>query len=161
MNPITLYGMMSDQRDYEQTGVIGMPGALTHHECDLVNTIYERHADPSGAPILNLDRIESQIRVMVMKNPAIVAAVEFLYKSRMVGLQTYYFFKKPGTPYASQEWNPHQDNSYPRSEPWAYVAVEIALSDQNVSNGGLYYYPGSRYPVTSSNGNSPSLWEPG
>jgi len=54
-----------------------------------------------------------------------------------------FFFKRPGTPYAAQEWNPHQDNSYPRAEPLAYSAVEIALADQSPQTGSMYFYPGS------------------
>lgn len=117
--------------------------AFSSFDCDAVLAIYERHADDDYATILNLDREVLDIQERVVKCPTIVRLVEKLTDSEMVGCQTFFLFKKPGTRYANQEFNPHQDNSYPRAEPGAYLAVDIALTDQDAESGGIYLWPGT------------------
>ena len=47
-----------------------------------------------------------------LKMPEIVDYLEWLYEKKMTGLLTNIFFKEPGTKYAKQSWQPHQDNSW-------------------------------------------------
>ena len=43
-----------------------------------------------------------------------VHILETLTNAKVVGLMSQILFKEAGSPYASQAWNPHQDNSYPQ-----------------------------------------------
>ena len=126
---------------YRDNGYIIYDDVLSDADCDAVLSIYERHADDDYATILNLDREVPDIRQRVMKCAAVVDIIEALTESEMVGCQTFFLFKKPGTRYAAQEFNPHQDNSYPRAKPGAYLAVDIALTDQDAHSGGICLWP--------------------
>ena len=128
---------------YEQNGFALFDEVMSAATCREVEYTYRIVADDDFAPILNLDRRVPFIRDIVMKNPVIVAIIERLTGSEMVGCQTFFLFKEPGTRYAAQEWSPHQDNSYPRSEPGAYLAVAIALEDQASDGGVLSFWPGT------------------
>jgi phytanoyl-CoA hydroxylase len=128
---------------YQDNGYVIYDGIVSEADCDAVLAIYERHADDDYATILNLDREVPDIRERVMKHPTVVDIVENLTGSEMVGCQTFFLFKKPGTRYAKQEFAPHQDNSYPRAVPGAYLAVDISLCDQDANSGGICLWPGT------------------
>ena len=128
---------------YRDNGYIIYDDVFSDADCDAVLSIYERHADDDYATILNLDREVPDIRERVMKCAAVVDIIEALTESEMVGCQTFFLFKKPGTRYAGQEFNPHQDNSYPQAKPGAYLAVDIALTDQDAHSGGICLWPGT------------------
>ena len=127
---------MNDKEFYETNGYAIFDNVMSEADCDAVLAIYERHADDDYATILNLDREVPDIQERVMKHPRVVELVEMLI-GPAVGCQTFFLFKKPGTRYAAQEFNPHQDNSYPRAEPGAYLAVDISLCDQDAHSGGI------------------------
>ena len=134
---------MNDKAFYEENGYAIFDNVMSESDCDAVLAIYERHADDDYATMLNLDREVPDIRERVMKHPRVIELVEMLTGSEMVGCQTFFLFKKPGTRYAAQEFNPHQDNSYPRAVPGAYLAVDISLCDQDANSGGICLWPGT------------------
>lgn len=78
-----------------------------------------------------------------LKMPEIVDYLEWLYEKKMTGLLTNIFFKEPGTKYAKQSWQPHQDNSYLDNKGGMYITVNVPLNSMNKKNGGLKLYPGS------------------
>lgn len=133
---------MNEKAFYEENGFAIFDNVMSEADCDAVLAIYERHADDDYATILNLDREVPDIRERVMKHPRVVELVEMLI-GPAVGCQTFFLFKKPGTRYAAQSFVPHQDNSYPQAAPGAYLAVDIALADQDADSGGIFLYPGS------------------
>ena len=128
---------------YADNGYAIFDRVASHALCDEVNALCRLHADKDFAPILNLDREEPYIRNLIMKNLTVVDIIEALTGREMVGCQTYTFFKEPGTRYQNQSWAPHQDNSYPQAVAGAYLAVDIALSDQTEDSGIIYVFPGS------------------
>ena len=119
-----------------------MEGVFSSSECDKLLETFERHANKDFAAILNLDREIPEARA-VMKNPKIVSILETLQGENVVGLMSQVLFKKAGSPYASQAWNPHQDNAYPQGRPGAYITINLFLADADPENGGMYIYPGS------------------
>ena len=56
---------------------------------------------------------------------------------------TQMLFKEAGSTYASQAWNPHQDNAYVGNKNGKYITTNFWLEDTSVENGTLYVYPGS------------------
>ena len=129
-------------RFYNDNGYLVVDNILSSEECDFLLAIFEEHADQSYSAILNLDRSVPKIRE-AMKNKRIVAVIEKLQNAEVVGLMSQVLFKKVGSPYASQAWNPHQDNAYPRAAQGAYITVNVFLEDSDLENGTLYIYPGS------------------
>jgi ectoine hydroxylase-related dioxygenase (phytanoyl-CoA dioxygenase family) len=128
---------------YWDQGFALIDNILSPTLCDEVIKIYRAAADQDFAPILNLDRENQFIRENVMLNPVTRILLDILYDETMVACQTYYLFKEPGTRYASHAFRTHQDNSYPQCEPFAYMAVDIALADQERDMGCLFVYPKS------------------
>jgi len=129
-------------QSYNDNGYLVVENLLPLEECDRLMTIFEEYADEDYSAILNLDRSEPEIR-QLMKQPDIVSRVEQLQGTEVVGLMSQMLFKKAGSRYAVQAWNPHQDNSYPQAEYGAYITTNIFFEDADADNGGMYIYPGS------------------
>ncbi len=146
MNPSTnsaTYALTAEQvRFYSDNGYLVVDEVVSHEDCDRALKIFESRADEKFAGIMNLDREVAEIRAM-MKHPKIVTILNTLQNAEVVGLQTMFLFKKAGSPYAEQAWNPHQDNAYPQARWGAYLTGNIPFADQYPENGGMYIYPGS------------------
>lgn len=127
---------------FNENGYLVVDGLFSSQECDAMLKIFEQHADENYSAILNLDRLVPEIRA-VMKDSRIVAILETLQNAEVVGLMSQILFKKAGSTYAAQAWNPHQDNAYPQARPGAYITINIFLADSDPENGGMYIYPGS------------------
>lgn len=127
---------------YNLNGYLNLEKLLPEDECERVQTICEEVADEKYSAILNLDRTEIEIREL-LKRRDFVSRLEQLQETEIVGLMTQILFKKPGTPYATQAWNPHQDNAYPRAEYGAYITLNVFLEDADPENGGMFIYPSS------------------
>jgi len=137
------YDLIEDQLNfYHENGYLVVDGLFTEQECDAMNKITRPLADENFSAIHNIDRDIPEMR-SVMKAPKIVSILEKLQNSEVVGLMSQVLFKEVESPYASQVWNPHQDNSYPQSPDGAYITINIALENQDQENGCLYIYPGS------------------
>jgi len=137
------YKLKQDQiSSFYDNGYLVVDYLFSEEECDAINELMRKHADNDFSAILNPDRKYEEIR-SVMKAPKIVSILETLMNGVVVGLMSQMLFKEAGSPYASQAWNPHQDNAYPQSPNGEYVTINIALQDQDVENGCLYIFPGS------------------
>lgn len=128
---------------YRENGYLVVEGLLSSEECDHLLAIFEKNADKDFSAIMNIDRAIPEIREL-MKDPRCVSVIETLQGGEVVGLMSQVLFKKVGSPYAAQAWNPHQDNTYPKSDPGAYITVNLFLADCDRENGGLYVFPGSQ-----------------
>jgi ectoine hydroxylase-related dioxygenase (phytanoyl-CoA dioxygenase family) len=131
------------QEFYADNGFVIFDKIFDDDLCNTVDRIYRKDADADFAPILNLDREIYYIRNNVMQHQTVVYIIEELTQSTMVGCQTFFLFKEPGTRFAAQAFNPHQDNSYPRTVPGAYLAVDVSLCDQDKASGGICVWPGT------------------
>lgn len=128
---------------YRDNGYLVVEGLFSAEECDLMFREFEKHADADYSAIANLDRQVPEIR-NIMRKRRVVELLEYLQeRGEIVGLMSQMLFKKTGTQYASQSWNPHQDNSYPQAAAGVYITVNIFLQDADLENGCMYIYPGS------------------
>lgn len=144
---------------YDVNGYLVVDDLFTPEECGQAYTMYQRYAMPDFRGIMNLYRgvIEYDdekkvvtpedvaLEIALIRHPSIVVALEELQGAEVVCLQTMFLFKKSGSPYAGQAWNPHQDNAYAQAAWGRYLTGNIALSDQDPSNGCMYIFPGSHY----------------
>lgn len=129
-------------RFYKDNGYWVVDDLFTAEECDRILEVCKSHTDEKFSAILNLDREVPALR-NVMKDPKIVQILETLQGAEVVGLMSQILFKEAGSPYASQAWNPHQDNAYPQARDGAYITINLFLKDADPENGGMYIYPGS------------------
>lgn len=137
---------------------------LSHSECDKAVEVFDyfrtRIDDQEYKGIMNLDRpdycldryglredwVHMYVKQMLIKHPSVVTGLEILQNRNVgcvVNVQSMFLFKKAGSPYAKQAWNPHQDNVYPKAKKGAYITANLVFSDQDVENGCMYIYPGS------------------
>lgn len=149
---------------YDRNGFLVVPDVLSDSECDFAVEIFDRHRrkirDRDYKGIMNLERVDYwshiyepsdrwihvYVRQMLIKHPAVVTALETLQRRNagcVVNLQSMFLFKKAGSTYARQAWNPHQDNAYPKAKKGAYITANFVFSDQDKENGCMYIYPGS------------------
>lgn len=90
-------------------------------------------------PTLN-PHLENTSFLKVMRDPKVINLIEKLIGGRVSGLQTQFFFGKPGT----KGFSIHQDNFFVEAKPAdAFVSTWLALSDVNKENGTIYAFPGA------------------
>lgn len=127
---------------YNLNGYLSVPHGISDKEADALLKFAEGRADENFSAIMNLHR-EIPEFMRLMTDPRLLSMVETLQGKKVCGLMTQVLFKRPGSQYASQAWNPHQDNSYAKAKSGAYVTMNFSLADSDPENGGLYVYPGS------------------
>ena len=159
---------------YDENGFVVVRAIFSETDCAAAVQVYEKYALPDFRGIMNLDRgtVEYRdsgksvggveivwleevdehdiwfVRQGILKHRLIVDILYELQGAETVLLQSMFLFKRAGTPYAKQAWNPHQDNAYPQADYGMYITGNICFSDQDPDNGGMYIYPGShREPI--------------
>jgi ectoine hydroxylase-related dioxygenase (phytanoyl-CoA dioxygenase family) len=74
-----------------------------------------------------------------LRHPRVSSIVSRILGGAISGIQTQFFYGKPGTP----GFQPHQDNSFVNAPRGKFASVWVALTDVSKENGCLYLYPGS------------------
>jgi ectoine hydroxylase len=128
---------------YDDNGYLIVPDVFDDEACEKIKREAEAMADRKEYhALLNIHR-NNDLFLNLMKDPVLVRMVKTLQRAKVVGLNDQYFFKKVGTPYAKQGWNPHQDVTYIGAKDGTYIQLHIFLVRSEKENGGLYYFPGS------------------
>ena len=151
---------------YKQDGYLVIPDAFSDSECDVAVDMLMRHAVIAGnkdfAAVMNLDRPEEwkhiygdsgnwvhvYVRQMLAKHPVLITALEELHgclPGDLVLMQTMFLYKKAGTLYGFQAWNPHQDGAHHGAPYGTTLTGNIIFTDQDVENGCMFIYPGSQH----------------
>ena len=130
-------------RFYDDFGYLIIPGIFDEEACKIMSEAGEAVAEEDYSVVLNIHR-RVDLFLDIMKDPVLVAMVEAVQRHQVVGLNSQFLYKKPGTPYAKQSWSPHQDNAYVRASYGGYMQLHIFLDRNEKENGGLYYYAGSQ-----------------
>lgn len=139
-NPVTL---AAEQVDFwDEQGYLVVPDVFGDEALDAMAEAALPLADENFSVILNIHR-EAPLFLAVMKDPVLSAMLKAIQRSRQWGLNSQYLFKKPGSKYGKQSWNPHQDNSYPQCDKNASLTMHIFIDPSEKINGGLQYWPGS------------------
>lgn len=92
----------------------------------------------SARPAMNPHRVDA-VFLSVMGDPRIVQVVEALCGGPVWGLQSEFFYGRPGVP----GFSCHQDNHFVEAPDGSFASAWLALVDVDPSNGGLIVYPGS------------------
>lgn len=128
---------------YDINGYLIVDGILSSSECDNAFKLFEAVADENFSALMNKDREVPEIRA-IMKLPQIVDTMEKLQRWPVDAVMSQFLFKKAGSGYQLQAWNPHQDNSYPQVPYPGYITVNIFFEDADPENGSMYIYPGTQ-----------------
>jgi ectoine hydroxylase-related dioxygenase (phytanoyl-CoA dioxygenase family) len=74
-----------------------------------------------------------------LRAPKVVARIEQFVGGRADGLQTEFFYCKPGT----RGFSTHQDNFFVEAPMGVFASAWVALTDTHPDKGGLIVYPGT------------------
>ena len=132
----------ADQAFYADNGYFIAKGIFSPDECRVINARAEALAPPDFAAQQNLHAVDPGF-LHYLRCRRVVSLLETIRPQTLMGLHTQMLYKKAGTPYAAQSWNPHQDNSYIQNPNNLYVTTNLFLADTDKENGGMYLYPGS------------------
>jgi ectoine hydroxylase-related dioxygenase (phytanoyl-CoA dioxygenase family) len=115
---------------------------ISSAQCDeLIQASAELQNGQNGTfrPTLN-PHTESDNFLKVMKQPKLISLVEKLVGGKVSGIQTQFFFGRPGT----SGFSIHQDNFFVEAKPAdCFVSTWLALTDVNKENGTIFLYPGA------------------
>jgi ectoine hydroxylase-related dioxygenase (phytanoyl-CoA dioxygenase family) len=131
---------------YQQLGYHIEPDLFSSKQCDeliAASRSLPSYVDSTLVPVMNPHKLEP-VFLSALRHPPLVGIMERILGGPVSGLQTQFFFCRPGTP----GFTKHQDNFYVRSKPDTFASAWIALEDVSAANGGLTIYPGShREPI--------------
>ena len=173
---------MNYDKFYNDNGYVVFKNLIPTSTCDLVRSMMDSWAGPEAPSIMNPDRLEylipqcysnsgeyltdnvdevqraaetSKIMRELMFDPKMFQKLEKTVNAELVALCSHYFFKKPGTTWASQAWAPHQDNAWTQNKNNSLLIAHIMIDKTRVDNGCLYLYKGSHkeplLPIQESN----------
>ena len=112
--------------------------AIEQAEINLEADAMSTGVDETFLPIMNCHR-ESPRFLKALKNIRILKIMEQLLGGKVSGLQSEYFFGKPGT----KGFSMHQDNFFVASQADLFGTAWSPMVDVNPRRGGLIVYPGS------------------
>lgn len=82
---------------------------------------------------------QNEVYLQAMRHPAIVQIMNKLVDGKAMGLQTEFFYCKPGT----CGFSLHQDNFFVQAPFGVFASAWVALTDTYFEKGGLIVFPGS------------------
>jgi len=154
---------------YHTNGFVTVSGVVPDDHCDYFYNKIRKYADSNFSAIMNPDRFDfllAQSFKMLNQRNSLSEKVSFIDEVREVsymcrnllrdrnaydilstiqqkevcGLMTQMLFKEAFSRYATQAWQPHQDNAYPKNKNGQYITTNFFLSDAKKENGSLYAY---------------------
>jgi phytanoyl-CoA hydroxylase len=137
---------LEQMSDYAAIGYFIAHDLWTSAEIDKLNRAADElppFRDGTFAPVMHPHR-QHPAFLEALANPQVVAVMEHLLGGPVSGLQTQFFYCRPGT----QGFSRHQDNYYVEAPPNAFASAWTALQDVTVENGALIFYPGTHREAT-------------
>jgi ectoine hydroxylase-related dioxygenase (phytanoyl-CoA dioxygenase family) len=131
---------------YFEQGYHIEPNVWTAAELDALRVASEEQPswrDGTFSPLMHPHKTDATF-LGALKNPKIVRIMERLLKGKVSGIQTEFFYCRPGTTGFAM----HQDNHYVDAKPDAFGSAWSPLIDISPATGGLVLYPGThREPI--------------
>lgn len=127
--------------EYAKTGLHLEYDVVAPEFCDrLIETATEFPAVNQGdyRTVLQPHR-HSEAFLEALRHPRVIRIVRQMLGDEISGIQTQFFYGKPGTP----GFQPHQDNRFVNALPGTFASAWVALTEVSKENGGLYIYPGT------------------
>jgi len=131
---------------YLEFGYLIEPNIRRPGECETLRRASEQLPsclDGTFAPAISPHRIDP-VFLAALRNPRLVQIMEILLSGRVSGLQSEFFFCRPGTPGFSM----HQDNYFVEAKSGVFASAWTPLQDVSPEMGSVIVYPGShREPI--------------
>jgi ectoine hydroxylase-related dioxygenase (phytanoyl-CoA dioxygenase family) len=108
------------------------------------------------APAMHAHRTDPVI-LAGLKHPKIVRIMEMILKGKVSGIQTEFFYGRPGTVGFAR----HQDNHYVDAKPDAFASAWSPLIDISPQVGGLILWPGTHKEPILPVEQIPAIVQPG
>ena len=127
--------------EFRKLGYTVEEGVLNEAECDaLIDNSAHLESYQKGLyyPQMMPHRTHA-IYLQALRHPKIVASIEQAVGGTASGLQTQFFYCKPGTP----GFGRHQDNFFVEAQPQTFVSAWCALTDVAIENGALIAWAGT------------------
>jgi phytanoyl-CoA hydroxylase len=127
--------------DYHELGYHIEPNVFSDEECNtLIKASHELEDAKKGIfrPSMMPHR-QNELYTQAMKKSSIVNIIHSLVGGQPAGLQSEFFYCKPGT----RGFSLHQDNFYVEAEYGVFASAWCALTDTYLEKGGLIVYPES------------------
>lgn len=129
-------------QNYLESGYHIEENVLTHAECqELIDAAQHLENAKQGVytPQMMPHR-QNPLFLKPMKNKLVKDIMDVLVQGTAMGLQTEFFYCKPGT----RGFSLHQDNFFVEAPFGAFASAWIALTDTYQEKGGLIVYPGTQ-----------------
>lgn len=139
-NPIKL--SQEQIQFYDDNGYLIVPNVFEPEACEEIIQAAAKVAAEDFSVYLNIHR-DMPLFMEIAKDPVLVAIVKAVQRHKITLTNDQFLYKKPGTTYGKQAWQPHQDNAFLKAPQEAYMQLHIFLEKSEKENGGLYCYPGS------------------
>lgn len=126
---------------YNEHGYYIEEGVYTDAQCDALieaSKSLENYQNGTFRPMMMPHRTH-EIYLEAMRTPKIVASIGQAVGGKPVGLQTEFFYCKPGT----RGFSLHQDNFFVEAPMGVFASAWVALTDTYAEKGGLIVYPGT------------------
>lgn len=126
---------------YHEFGYHIEENVFSDEECQqYINAAHELENAKNGTyrPFMMPHR-ENPIFVNAMKKSAINTIISSMVGGQAAGLQSEFFYCKPGT----RGFSLHQDNFYVEAKDGVFASAWTALTDTHQEKGGLIVYPGT------------------
>lgn len=127
---------------YEELGYLVVPDVFTGEDVYWMDMWASSWHGSDFEVCLNIHR-KSPLFLDIAKDKQILDIVRSVQKTDFDIVNDQYLYKEPGTKYAKQAWQPHQDSTYVNAPYGTYLQIHIMINDHNKRNGGIYFYPGS------------------
>lgn len=131
----------ADFDSYADNGYMIVPGIFSSAECDglvaaakILPSFLAGSSRPAMQPHRSLPAFYK-----AMAKPGLVAIMERLIGGPVSGLQSEFFYCRPGT----KGFALHQDNFFVQADSNEFASAWAALTDVRPENGGLIVYPGT------------------
>jgi phytanoyl-CoA hydroxylase len=142
---VSRYSFLSEPQkaleDYYELGYHIEANVFSDQECaQLIEASLELEEAKKGIfrPCMMPHR-QNEIYTNAMKKPFLAQTMSALVGGQAVGLQSEFFYCKPGT----RGFSLHQDNFYVEAEYGVFASAWTALTDTYYEKGGLIVYPES------------------
>ena len=131
-----------DRSFFQEQGFCVVDNIFTHQQCDeliAASHVLPSYQDGTLTPVMNPHRLHDNF-FQAMRCEKIIEILEELFSGTVSGLQSQFFFCRPGTPGFAR----HQDNFYVQAKPETFGSAWVALEDVSAQNGGLIAFAGSQ-----------------
>ncbi len=123
---------------FQKQGFCIVNDVFTYAQCDeliAASQVFSSYQDQTLTPVMNPHELDARF-YQAMCYPKILEIMEVLLSGKVSGLQSQFFFCRPGT----RGFTRHQDNFYVQAKSDVFGSAWIALEDVTPKNGGLIVY---------------------